>query len=1220
MGAEGNMEFQIVGNELRSRAILDRNTSTTRNVRIRTTDSTGTYFEKTFEILILDDNRYDFGEPFPDAGSAPQALFGTETTILDLDIESFLDPNHYEPRLFRFVVDGVEPTVPYRFELSNRTNVERGRFLTLFDQDGNVLQAIHSDPVQQDGFLSIDVSLERGKIYVLGAFFHASVTSSLHELVVRAGEQLENPELIIHPNSGNVVLDANSGENIFNSTNDVDYYPLNLRNGGSLGNVTLTPLGLDVQIFATIFRRNNSESGWRKIAEGQGDSAFVLNILPEFGYSLTDDEYLLAVSPLDFNTPSRDYRLEVSSQVLLPNRLGQTDMSIATDLSGFMPQSLGRASLTRNGTWSSNQEEVFRLRSTSRTTHIHVDSTQVVGNTPFAIGVYSELGDLITVHTRYGNASLDFDIEIPTDHFGSPKPIYLRIRGASDSVGNGNYQLTVAADYNVTPFQFGPDNNRQVDSISIQVGIQDGPKALRVSPNAPSDVLSIQVRSNNSEPTNATVILVGANRTPVVRQSLSTEPVFLAMDVHNSLGPFDVFILGGNQSSTYQVMIGRLNFPKLLATDDFQTVIAKSAQEFGAGNLSTAKQLGQSFGALQAVKHYSLLSLPASETEMDQRTTLEVQQANRKVAMAYYVEEAGKLKLQDWELPNDLGVASITTTLSGDRVYAIAALNIGLDTGGAQQVQFNLNGPNPVGLGVGMVPNTPVPVPGVESNLPPNFPYANELFIKDIALESQETEHLWKTILPYNITNPNQIVFTATPTSITGDLKLSVQVYLNRGEDDPNDESNPSHWLEIGNGPSELPLLKNRVLLDFHGEDPRGKTVYIRVAAKPGWFGDGTYTLYANVPTTNPHPYEVLQTAWILPPGNTNEPKLPLVDQEIDISPLPENVVIRDVPQNQFGDSVGSIQGTFAGNNLNEIHIYRFKSSQGPLSVRTVPVNGLINTNFRLYERKTGIPDENNLTIDYLQAMVFRYQKWDDIENSLKTERVSIPVNFDWFAADRRVIDAQFYGDLHWTTTNGDDGWVYAVVRNQEGSKGTYRFEVNAPNQSLENTIYVPPTTGGQVEVELTSLGDVEHYVRYIPVQLPDYHDGRLVVSSQLPDFLVSGTSFWTITAYDQSGSPIAGITQDITDLGGLELPKKHTVVTFDNIPSGPTTVWLRIQGRVNTEEVGYLQIRSTVAIPENFSPPALTLAPNAPISWMSTDPLAMQNGPKEQTVEFWAK
>jgi hypothetical protein len=220
--------------------------------------------------------------------------------------------------LFKFAVDGPEFTVPATFDLSGPAG---DAALALYDSDGNQLLVADADPMP--GIESLTAELESRRAYVLGVFFEPAGPPVEYTLTVATGPQIVNTTLAVDPTTGLATLQANAGEDTFNSTGDVDYFPIDLTNAGAGGTVTVTPTGLDVHVAATLFRRDAAGEPWQPIASAVDNTSMSmanpvnLAITPAAGQSLTDSDYLLAVAPRGFDTAPRSSQIDLTTALPL---------------------------------------------------------------------------------------------------------------------------------------------------------------------------------------------------------------------------------------------------------------------------------------------------------------------------------------------------------------------------------------------------------------------------------------------------------------------------------------------------------------------------------------------------------------------------------------------------------------------------------------------------------------------------------------------------------------------------------------------------------------------------------------------------------------------------------------------------------------------------------------------------------------------------------------
>ena len=89
-GSTDNALFAIVGNELRTAAVLDAEQAATRSVRVRVTDSGGLFLESAFVITINDDRTEDAdGDGLTEAEE--EDIHGTSDVLADTDSDGVND-------------------------------------------------------------------------------------------------------------------------------------------------------------------------------------------------------------------------------------------------------------------------------------------------------------------------------------------------------------------------------------------------------------------------------------------------------------------------------------------------------------------------------------------------------------------------------------------------------------------------------------------------------------------------------------------------------------------------------------------------------------------------------------------------------------------------------------------------------------------------------------------------------------------------------------------------------------------------------------------------------------------------------------------------------------------------------------------------------------------------------------------------------------------------
>lgn len=249
----------------------------------------------------------------PGAPGIIQNLFAPDTTQQTI-------ANDVTQKLFQFALDTQAPQGSASFTLTPLAGSSQDAALGLYDASGNlVVQADQDADPAHPGAETLINNVATQQAYYIGVFFN-STSPDQFQLTVTPSPQVKNTTIRIDPGTGAASFQANSGEDTFNSSTDVDYYPLDLTNGGAVGQVTVTPTGLGVETVATLFRGDSAAGPWMPIATGVQIDFNLPVILPfsaPADENLTDGHYLLAVAPEGFNTAARSYQIDVNVDATL---------------------------------------------------------------------------------------------------------------------------------------------------------------------------------------------------------------------------------------------------------------------------------------------------------------------------------------------------------------------------------------------------------------------------------------------------------------------------------------------------------------------------------------------------------------------------------------------------------------------------------------------------------------------------------------------------------------------------------------------------------------------------------------------------------------------------------------------------------------------------------------------------------------------------------------
>jgi hypothetical protein len=1051
----------------------------------------------------------------------------------------------------QFALDGAgfSENVSFQFKPAGNQNGNGG--LALYDENGNLVTKADPDPA--NGRLTADVQTRRR--YILGVFVGVPGIPFNYDLVTTTGPQLTNPVVRIDPASGVAPASGANPEDLFSTPTDVDYYPLDLANAGTSGTVVVTPTGPDVKVSATLFRRTDASQAWERI-DAKSDAtgaAVTLTPAPPANGTLSDGQYLLAVAPLGMNTAAGSYTVEVNAgPVLGPATVNSVT---ATDLSTLAPLSPNVAGATRSASIPSGGDAVYKFRAPAGgpvNITLHADAFQPVLSLYNASG----LADVAS-RTAAGDATITYNAT-------AGEQLAVRVGDAGNNNG-GAFNLGVQGQYGTTavalqaPFtSVGP----------VQVGPDQTASFFRVQTNPGADVLLVEAQPSGPA-IGARLVVVGQNMVPVEINGAAGQKVLLPATIAGLVGPFDIYVSGSAGAGSVTLRMGQFDIPDAIDAADLAAVKPDLQGDFATGAIGAG-----GYGAPSGVKYHQLPIAPGQPAP-----TVTVQGGNGSMPLlAVYGEDGGLLKLTGFTTPSPAGTATAEGSPVGDRVTAIAAFSLNFDGGGTNV--FTVNGPAAAPVPIGMVPE---PVPSVPPG-PDPAQFLSKLSIRELKLGNDFEQDFWSTRLPTNmVANP---VITFTPKTAGGALAAKVTVYR-----DNNGTLSPIGSLQTTPGTSGTLTLSPFSSLQ------NAKVAFL-VEPLAGGLGDGIYTLEMIVPTTNPHPFEVTEPAWkVFGTNPTNPPA--------GIATLPLGETIRDVVQNQFGN--GSAEGQFVSSqpyntgafgNIGSIDVYRFWSvNNGPLTVRTVAIDETVNTNIKVY--RAHFDNSGSQVVQYLEQIPNVYG------------------SFDWMPADRTTVDAQVivndYETLQYGIPNNpyrdasdfnrpSGGMYFVVVKNQEGSLGRYRVEVDAPNfpqlggisattvpsyvNALANQAAYLPQDGNALQLKLNYTDSFNEFVGMFPVQMPAFHTGTLSVTS---------SSKWDFALFDSQGNALPG-----TETDGVT-----TSATF-TVPAGSRTVYLRVKEQAGTATANasaVITLAADTTLPA--ASPAATL-PTTPVAvLLPVDPYA---------------
>ena len=1108
----------------------------------------------------------------------------------------------------------------------------------VYDEAGNLL-ASSDVGVDAPAVETLELQLLRQTPYLLGLFFGSPGPAADFILEVGLGEQPTNLPIHVDPTTGQAMLSAVGGEDLFNSRADADYYPVETLNLGAHAAVNGLPLGIDAAVAGRVFRFDATYDAWVP-ADGQAlptafsnpNGEFSLQLVAPGDENLTDSHYMLAVVPAGLSSAAGAYQVSVdgSAFVLGP---ATTPAQSVHDLTTLSPVSLGTSEAVVAADLLGMDEQTYRFR----VPHELAEDADVgisVETTSFAplISVY-DIDSKQILHASSRRSAGALSTTIPGAVAGDE--FYVRV-GAVDKMSpdSEEFQLTITAAYEPTELPIGST----VSTMSgLFVGPSVGARIYRVDPSAETDVLSLHVASS-SDVTDPgalapTVKLVGATGMIVESAVAPGDDLTIVADVRNLSGPFDLYLGASEGTQPATLQIAAVEFEETFAFGE----LASTSPGLASGDFNVMEP-SPSFGQSVGREYYQQLTQPDALTLIQATAT-----GGAIPVIGYYEREQGQLRLTDLGLPDpNSAVTETRARLIGTDRHAVVGWNVGLNSNPGSQISLSIDGPTPIPIEVGMVPDL--------DQDPASGTFQSIMKLDDMTLEADFQNHLVKTILPANMTDLPRVTFEPESS-----LSAVVRVY----DADGLATGTPMEELvmppDVNSSFTIDGSCTNSICRQFLVDILAGQELWVVVDPVEGQLGDGVYSLRMTVETEEPFPFELLEKAWRFPSSTllnddgencnplvaTHDSNPPFLGVDAPARDDPDAkyrdvgggsyvpcvgtfpdatdgtpMAIVDVIQNQYGD--GMAEGVFTSelpytqgtDRQGAIDVFRFwATNPGPVSVRTVaqadPANPdarPVNTTLKLYRAVFGA----NGAVDHLVEM-----------NEVYASR-------DWFGADRSIVDAQTYVNdfdlLAYETGQGcstacygasGGGMYFAVVKNQEGSLGRYQLEVDAPSFMLNEVAVVPPSRGGTVRMNAAEAASVTQFVGYYAIQLPDYHDGSLSLNTPpMPREL----GRWHFDLFDGEGKIIPG---DINYIVSGDFGTTHTTAQFD-VPLGPQTLTLRVAEQTENSTGSYVDVSvELMKLARGVEAPPVTLRPATVQFMLPTDPFGDGSVSSQSSAQY---
>ncbi len=534
----------------------------------------------------------------------------------------------------------------------------------LYDSTGNYLGPFHSNPHYAQPQPEFSRNIGAGQVYILGVFLNANQASDPFTLTTTLSGETEQPAVNLDLTTGRspAVSDA------FATPASVNFYPLNLLDGGSSGTLTVTPTGVGTMPFATIFRRVSAGDPWQPLTSNSGSSAFTLPLTPAANANLTDAQYLVGAAPAGFNTAARAYTLQAQATLLAPAGISGP----VTDLMTPAPTMVGTAQINvPNGNLTAGGQRLYSFRAPA-------DGTTVIGLQSAAfdplLSIYDASGaNLLAAasSTVPGTASANLSVNAGT--------VYeVRVGDVANLIA-GAFQLTITAPYAPTmpilnPLTANvnvPGLRSSVTETQISVGPAQGAHFYRLNLSPGAQILVVGIDPGTGQnPVAPHVVLLGPDLLPITPQ-VSGGKIYLPVDISSHNGPFDLFVEGTSGSDPATLQIGQLQLPSVLTTNALPSQFMDLS-----GKLASAGKNAGAFGALIGLKYQQLAQAESLGNTLSP-TTLAVQgQGGAQPLLVHYAGQGSALNLADYKLPDSAAAAQLQDGLPNSQIEGVAAISL----------------------------------------------------------------------------------------------------------------------------------------------------------------------------------------------------------------------------------------------------------------------------------------------------------------------------------------------------------------------------------------------------------------------------------------------------------------------------------------------------------------------------------------------------------------
>ncbi|MEM7311524.1 MAG: hypothetical protein AAF497_00090, partial [Planctomycetota bacterium] len=307
-----------------------------------------------------------------DVSLAEQKIFSGAEEQFDVDTST-------DQVLYQYAVTGPGDFVPLQFEIAPANGSRADAAFGFYDHSGNQISQFDGTTANAS-FEQANLTVASDEAHYVGVFFDQAVSPGDFQVNVSKPSPPNATLLATDVRTGMLQFIADRDGNELDRPSDVDFYSLDLTNGGTTGSLTITPQAVDGTIYAEVLFRMGSGQPWQEVARGSDATGQTVSLSFEAptGKSLSFGEYRLAVSTADFAGAPGAYTIDIdASPVLVPESL--TNPVIDPELESPSPFGSNQSRTSVDGTLQAGVPIVYQLKTTELgTVEMSVDSSDDV--------------------------------------------------------------------------------------------------------------------------------------------------------------------------------------------------------------------------------------------------------------------------------------------------------------------------------------------------------------------------------------------------------------------------------------------------------------------------------------------------------------------------------------------------------------------------------------------------------------------------------------------------------------------------------------------------------------------------------------------------------------------------------------------------------------------------------------------------------------------------